>query len=76
MEKYLPYVNISGRDLFFIFKGQKYVIKAWRNIDLPEDMYEFIKNSKISLELNYELIIQQMEEDKLNSREMVRSYYL
>jgi len=53
----LHYINKSGRDIAFIYKGTKYIVKCWRKIELPPDLYDFIESGKIDIELDYEYYI-------------------
>lgn len=54
MQDDIHYVNDSGRDLAFFYQGQKFLIKAWRHIDLPNEMTEFLETREIPLSINYE----------------------
>lgn len=45
------YVNSSGKDVTFYYKGEKFIILAWSHVDLPEELYEYIESNPINIPL-------------------------
>lgn len=55
----IHYINISGKEVFFSFKREAIRVKPWQSIDLPDEVYDYIEEKKIPLEINYSLYIEE-----------------
>ncbi len=51
------YFNPSGENISFQFKGILYTVLAWEHLDLPEELYEYIEEKQLLIEVDYERYI-------------------
>lgn len=47
------YVNTSGKSFTIYWKEQEFFIHGWSQIDLPEEMREYIEERHPQLEVDY-----------------------